>query len=85
MAKICQSHQLFRRVFVPRARSMVDTSGKEGGWEWNRCIKVTIYATIIQRVFEKGKGRMVGSLMDSLDRGGGWYQRVLIAYDKVQE
>ena len=47
--------------------------------------RVTIYATIIQSVFEKGKGRMVGSLMDSLDRGGGWYQRVLIAYDKVQE
>ena len=59
MAKICQSHQLFQRVFVPRARSMVDTSGKEGGWEWNRCIKVTIYATIIQRVIEIGKGRMV--------------------------
>ena len=32
--------------------------------------RVTIYATIIQRVFEKGKGRMVGSLMDSLGSRG---------------
>ena len=32
--------------------------------------RVTIYATIIQSVFEKGKGRMVGSLMDSLGSRG---------------